>query len=1261
MPDDAAPHAPSASPEDADPASSYPTLDEMAVLLPQYEIHRVIGIGGMGAIYLGRQSALDRWVAIKLLPISAARNAEDAQRFIKEARAMAKLVHPHIVAVFDFGQTHEGHLYLVMEYVEGSDLHRRTRAGEITPKRARQVIFQLCDALQFAHDRGVVHRDIKPANILITDQWQVKVADFGLARDTAAIPNADEPEYGTPDYTAPERLVVGAVVDHRADIYSLGVVMHEMLTGKTPSSAGKDAGKGLPPEFAAVISKCLMAEPDDRYQKASEVKLALAGALAEIKKAPDSAGGKTSSHALGDDELSPEAYQPAALHRLVRTLGPLGWGLASVMLLIAMGWLVVRNHAENQGHGASGGGGNTTAGAGNLSVFAPPSPPSAATPAADTKPEEMGPPAPVPAPQSPAPAAAKAVATAPTDHVQPAVLSPPTAPLDKPYQVEDGPAGEIARLKGHTASTFYLKLLRDQRRVVSASYDGTVRIWDLLDQKELLRVDAGIQALLRLDVSPDEKRIAVSSFATSRVAVIEIESGKVIATTALPGAKLGPAVFAGDNRTVLIGTYSDAPNLYQWHPDKGEALEPLPKIEALVYDMRALPGDPPGRVFIEGSTPNGESRERKPISMTYNLTTGEITPGSGPWLGSGRLNFSADGARISMLNGGSISVVSQSELKLEHAIQVPPSKPRPGAAMLVTDGRLIATLWSDNTFKLLEVETGEAVYSAPLPQHPTDVAVSQDGRWAVLSTSRSNRDSPAGGDFDLIVWRLPKLDTLASDLTLNKLARQQLSDLSKNDPELAKLQETLAQAVKWPTAEDKAKQLQTLNSQYIGALRRKMFSQSPTEQLALKAEMDLIIKGSPLPQSGMDASLNPVLKDLRGIYRGQLKALDSQQKQAEEAASQATEALFAPLRQAREQTGDRLGLMRLKILYESVAAGGTADATAANSSMPPSPAAPASQSVTAPAAAGTPVRRPDRLCNVISIVRASKNGVVPTVLPVGRIPQDLGPAVAIAGGEDRAYALLADGRVKGWGSWNSYPVTIPDEATNIVKISASSDATLALRTDGKIISWGAAASSTTPAPAQVFDPPSGKAPADICAGGDGGGYVVFTDGSIQSTSPDAGTTPETTPPVDLGPVAQLIYAPHAGYCALLRDGSVVYWGQSVSPIAPPSPKLRDLVSLTFSEKYAAALQRDGILVGWGELAAGQHFRIARVNSSIGFCHDPAGRIFPIHHTDHSWELIPNPSVPDYLSEDRLSALEGRLRGCLDVLFTQYYVICLRPQ
>lgn len=271
---------------EAEEHALFPSLEELTALLPQYHFQSVIGTGGMGAVYLAREILLERLVAIKVLPVSVAANPEDACRFNNEARAMARLSHPNITAVFDYGQTTAGHLYLAMEYIEGTDLHWRTVAGEITPERARDVIIQLCDALQYAHDHGVIHRDIKPANILITPAWQVKVVDFGLARDLTMAARADESEYGTPDYTAPERFIIDAPSDHRADIYSLGVVIHEILTGQTPLAAGGIAEHGLPAGFAKVLSKCLMHEPAHRFQKASDVRAALLATKAAAQKKP---------------------------------------------------------------------------------------------------------------------------------------------------------------------------------------------------------------------------------------------------------------------------------------------------------------------------------------------------------------------------------------------------------------------------------------------------------------------------------------------------------------------------------------------------------------------------------------------------------------------------------------------------------------------------------------------------------------------------------------------------------------------------------------------------------------------------------------------------------------------------------------------------------------------------------------------------------------------------------------------------------------
>jgi hypothetical protein len=191
---------------------------------------------------------------------------------------MAQLSHPNIVTVFDFGQA-GGLYYFVMEYVDGANLRQLMHAGTLAPKEALAIIPQICDALQYAHDEGVVHRDIKPENILIDKKGRVKVADFGLSKllggDAADIAlTGTHQVMGTVRYMAPEQMQGTRHVDHRADIYSLGVVIYELLTGEVPM------GRFEPPSHRVqldirldeVVLRTLEREPDRRYQKASEIK-----------------------------------------------------------------------------------------------------------------------------------------------------------------------------------------------------------------------------------------------------------------------------------------------------------------------------------------------------------------------------------------------------------------------------------------------------------------------------------------------------------------------------------------------------------------------------------------------------------------------------------------------------------------------------------------------------------------------------------------------------------------------------------------------------------------------------------------------------------------------------------------------------------------------------------------------------------------------------------------------------------------------------
>ncbi|HVW39106.1 MAG TPA: serine/threonine-protein kinase [Pirellulales bacterium] len=266
-------------------------IEELARLFPQLEILELVGCGGMGAVYKARQRQLDRIVALKILPPSTGREAAFNERFAREARAMAKLFHPHIVLIFDFGQS-EGVPYFIMEFVDGVNLRQATRAGRLSPEQALAIVPQICEALQYAHDAGVVHRDIKPENILLDRRGQVKIADFGLAKLLGQAPSAvsltgSRQAVGTPHYMAPEQIENPQIVDHRADIYALGVVFYEMLTGELPIGrfAPPSAKGNVDARLDDVVHKTLEKEPERRYQHASEIKTDVDGINAPL---PDS-------------------------------------------------------------------------------------------------------------------------------------------------------------------------------------------------------------------------------------------------------------------------------------------------------------------------------------------------------------------------------------------------------------------------------------------------------------------------------------------------------------------------------------------------------------------------------------------------------------------------------------------------------------------------------------------------------------------------------------------------------------------------------------------------------------------------------------------------------------------------------------------------------------------------------------------------------------------------------------------------------------
>jgi serine/threonine protein kinase len=288
-----------------------PTIPEVAAAFPQLEILELIGHGGMGCVFKARQPKLDRFVALKLLPQRLAADATFAGRFSREGRVLARLNHPNIVTVHDFGcapaprtpganpetagaKSEAGYYYLLMEFVDGVNLRQAMRAGRFSPAQALDIVPKICDALQYAHGEGVLHRDIKPENILLDAKGRVKLADFGIAKFTgdtnpmdaassaaapevmAAAPNLTSASaaLGTPSYMAPEQRERPADVDHRADIYSLGVVFYEMLTGELPVGkfAPPSEKSSSDPRMDQVVLRALEQERERRQQSAAEVK-----------------------------------------------------------------------------------------------------------------------------------------------------------------------------------------------------------------------------------------------------------------------------------------------------------------------------------------------------------------------------------------------------------------------------------------------------------------------------------------------------------------------------------------------------------------------------------------------------------------------------------------------------------------------------------------------------------------------------------------------------------------------------------------------------------------------------------------------------------------------------------------------------------------------------------------------------------------------------------------------------------------------------
>jgi formylglycine-generating enzyme required for sulfatase activity/serine/threonine protein kinase len=477
-----------------------PELAQLALLFPGYVLELMIATGGMGAVYRAVQKSLDRTVAIKILPREFSKNAAFCAGFEAEAKAMAHLNHPNLIGVYDFGEV-DGMLFIIMEYVPGKSLFHSAHGIAIDPGEVIRLVTGICNGLAHAHKNGIIHRDIKPSNILLDLNAQPKIGDFGLAHPIEGEISRGGEVFGTPHYTAPEVVHAPQSVDHRADIFSVGVILHELLTGRLPGDDPQPASGIVPcdPRFDSIIRRATDPRPKYRFTNVHEITKDLhaiassAGPRELVRPSrvvpPQPAPGRT--------QASPP-QQKASNHK-----GIIMGVLAIVLGIVTYSLYSNQQKARQIVH-------TPPPPVAPIPVAVPKLPPAAPIPAVVAKPKPEPPREPLPKPepkpepppvQNPVPPPGTALASQPKIDVSAAITQPREITQDKP---EPAPVPELETLQKEYASRI---------KAADAPYRAVVAE---LDKKYIARLELEREAAQqagKLDeaLAIDEEKKAISS------------------------------------------------------------------------------------------------------------------------------------------------------------------------------------------------------------------------------------------------------------------------------------------------------------------------------------------------------------------------------------------------------------------------------------------------------------------------------------------------------------------------------------------------------------------------------------------------------------------------------------------------------------------------------------------------------------------------------------------------------------------------------